>query len=375
MIISQVQNPEAIRSFLQRAEVRLSTMHRIAGVFLNGAGLLVVFPLFFTGAFERAFLDIGATVSVLFSSAKPLLFKLLFTPLAVPVFMSLFLPLYSLYLLFQDLVQFYFVGHAPGYNNIPDNFYPRFALNSLSFPMAESPDDKREVLSRLYSAEFVGFLIPKNPQGRGFFERVYRDEEVREKILPQSRRLSNGTILPPDVVDKLLNDEKHPHVTEEKLFHLALGQAGVHDFDLLNEAAKVEASLARHNLFLRRLVFRYAKALLLLIGTFLVYGLMLITLTISVGEKVDGIEKVAIAYWVFALFYLAWSILSPRLVRLPVDWVFQLSSFDTDKERNRRKDPQLVSFENHVKLWCRLSAICSAVVLIGGIIATIAPLQ
>lgn len=36
----------AMRAFLQRSEVRLSTMHRIANAFLSGAGLLVLFPVF-----------------------------------------------------------------------------------------------------------------------------------------------------------------------------------------------------------------------------------------------------------------------------------------------------------------------------------------
>lgn len=31
-----------LRAYLQRAEVRLSTMHRIAGAFLGGAGLLTL---------------------------------------------------------------------------------------------------------------------------------------------------------------------------------------------------------------------------------------------------------------------------------------------------------------------------------------------
>jgi len=35
---------QALRAFLQRGETRLSTYQRVAGVFLNGAGLLVLLP-------------------------------------------------------------------------------------------------------------------------------------------------------------------------------------------------------------------------------------------------------------------------------------------------------------------------------------------
>ncbi len=36
----------AMRSFIQRGEVRLSTMHRVAVGFLSGAGLLFLLPVF-----------------------------------------------------------------------------------------------------------------------------------------------------------------------------------------------------------------------------------------------------------------------------------------------------------------------------------------
>src|SRR5690606_8520058 len=36
----------AMRAFLQRSEVRISTIHRVAVGFLSGAGLLFLFPVF-----------------------------------------------------------------------------------------------------------------------------------------------------------------------------------------------------------------------------------------------------------------------------------------------------------------------------------------
>ncbi len=49
----------AMRAYLQRCEVRLSTMQRIAGVFLNGAGLLVLLPVFFKDAITNVLVGIS----------------------------------------------------------------------------------------------------------------------------------------------------------------------------------------------------------------------------------------------------------------------------------------------------------------------------
>ncbi len=43
--MEKIEEHAAMRAYLQRAEVRLSTMHRVAGVLLNGAGLLFLFPV------------------------------------------------------------------------------------------------------------------------------------------------------------------------------------------------------------------------------------------------------------------------------------------------------------------------------------------
>src|SRR5277367_1692075 len=43
------QERNAMRAYLQRAEVRLSAMDRVATAFISGAGLLVLFPIFFRG--------------------------------------------------------------------------------------------------------------------------------------------------------------------------------------------------------------------------------------------------------------------------------------------------------------------------------------
>lgn len=45
----------AQRQFLARLEARLSTLHRVIGAFVGGAGLLVLVPIFFKDSFIDTF--------------------------------------------------------------------------------------------------------------------------------------------------------------------------------------------------------------------------------------------------------------------------------------------------------------------------------
>jgi hypothetical protein len=127
---------EQHRSYLQRAEVRLSTMHRIASAFLGGAGLTILFPFLFRDTFENLFgmpiqeamnflngrspgvdpqdlLYLGAVVAGSTSSTQLLYVS----------------PLVAIFWLFQDLVGFYFSGNAPSF----DDGYRRQAGAPTSF--------------------------------------------------------------------------------------------------------------------------------------------------------------------------------------------------------------------------------------------------
>jgi len=92
----------AMRAYLQRSEVRLSTMHRVAGIFLNGAGLLFLFPVMFKDAVrELANVLIGFAHGNLLGPALLLL---------VPFAISMAIPIYALWSLIKDLVYFYLLG-------------------------------------------------------------------------------------------------------------------------------------------------------------------------------------------------------------------------------------------------------------------------
>ena len=87
----------AMRAFLQRCEVRLSTMHRVATALLSGAGILVLLP-----AVERdAVLQV---MRVLLEGPVTVTRGLL----AVSVLLSIALAIVVLWLLIIELTRFYF---------------------------------------------------------------------------------------------------------------------------------------------------------------------------------------------------------------------------------------------------------------------------
>ena len=51
--ISDEESRVAMRAFLQRSEVRLSTIHRVAQALLGGSALILLLPLFLRDAFPK----------------------------------------------------------------------------------------------------------------------------------------------------------------------------------------------------------------------------------------------------------------------------------------------------------------------------------
>ena len=118
-----VDERAAMRAFLQRCEVRLSTMHRVATALLSGAGILVLLP-----ALER-----DAVLQVLRALlAGPVSWSRALLTVAVGI--SLVLALVVLWLVIIELTRFYFhanhVVHADG-----EVFTPRFTLTGLRMPL------------------------------------------------------------------------------------------------------------------------------------------------------------------------------------------------------------------------------------------------
>ncbi|MEZ4668944.1 MAG: hypothetical protein R3E39_13640 [Anaerolineae bacterium] len=108
----------AMRAYLQRCEVRLSTLHRIATAFISGAGLLLLIPVFFKDAIDSiltVFLAQGNNVFETFGSGGQILSLILYGCLVFPLVLSLGIPLYGVYLLLKDIIHFYFTIYSPGF--------------------------------------------------------------------------------------------------------------------------------------------------------------------------------------------------------------------------------------------------------------------
>ena len=326
----------AMRAYLQRVEVRLSTMHRIASAFLGGAGLLILFPVFFNEA-------IAAILRALLVGATGVISSVTSAFLALPATLSLFIPLYALYLLLRDLVHFYFVGHSPGY---PSNlFNPRFVLSGIAFSPDESPRVKKHVHLEQYGTDLINFLLPFGEVQASYFDSVITS--TRKQILPEDRAID--MLIREGVLTKITDspDALHVETSESprrsqqdiERFNAAVGLSGTRERSLAAEVAKGEASLIRHAIGLRRLLLRYMKALLMFILTTLVSFLLL---ALAKSGRLNALVVLSAGYFV-------WAIVTPLTVRLPVGWIYRTSG-DPRAESVVQRDSQLVEFE-HVVTW------------------------
>jgi hypothetical protein len=345
------QERNAMRAYLQRAEVRLSAMDRVATAFISGAGLLVLFPIFFSQAIA------GLVGTFALSRGSLAQMVLLF----IPFFLSIGLPLYALYCLLRDLTLFYFVGHSPGFPT--ELFNPRFVFSGVAFSPDESPKVRKEVTLYEYGSDLIDFVLPFGEAQAEYCDKVIAS--TREQIIPAERMTEalelQGIIERQPGSNQLLVKTDPPvrkNPGDVLRFNAALGLAGVKDRDLVAEVAKSEASLVRHSIGLRRLVLRYVKALLMFIVTALVTFLL------------TGLVK-DFQHWshlVMAVGYLVWAVVTPLAVRLPVRrWIYEKS--DSRSENVVRHDSQLVAFENIVLVACAVAGVSAAlglaVILLG----------
>jgi hypothetical protein len=347
---------QAMRAFLQRAEVRLSTMQRIGGLFVSGAGLLFLFPVFF----KDAFLEI---LRICLTPGQSVALRFFTLPLLIPVGVSLALPLYSFYALLKDLVLFYFTPQHYGQNG--RWFNPRFVLSGIAFSKDESAVVKEAILHEQRSEPSLQyFVLSQHEAHREPLQRIYN--VTGQEIISEERRRPT--------------DDPRSDAT---LLSVAFALAGTVDRSLALEVAKMEASLVRHALALRSLVLRYAKALLLFTWTTVIALLVAGTLH-SLADQGTFLQapksgapplggSAGEQFWLafqsqrpagFALFqiiavavlYTLWAWLTPFIIRRPMRWIYELG--DKNKSlRNADVDEQLFRFEQRVIKWCRVTVI------------------
>lgn len=330
----------AMRAYLQRCEVRLSTLHRVATAFISGAGLLLLIPVFFKDAIASiitVLLEQAGNQFPQFGTNGILLTALLYLAIGYPLLLSLAIPLYGVYLLLKDLVHFYFTIYTPGFSENLLN--PTFALTGILFSVDESPAGKHEVMRYQYRATRHGFMIPfSRERSERYFEDVIAKTDG--DIVPETRqleKLKNLGVLPETY------DEHHVNQ-----FNAALGIARSLDRTLAGEVAVMEMALVRHVLYLRRLMLRYVKTLLMFIWTTLIAFMLLPFLRDS---HVPPLLMMALAY-------LAWSIAVRRIINLPIYWIYRHRDGATDEGHI---DPQMTHMQQVIERFAVLAVIFSLV--------------
>lgn len=330
----------AMRGYLQRSEVRLSTIHRVAVGFLSGAGLLFLMPVFFKDgvlAVIRALLEYSPVLPSDIGLGSTAGTIILYLCLFYPFILSLAIPAGALLLLMQDTVRFYFVAHPPGF---PDElFNPRFILTGIAFSPDESEEVKARVLRYQYGSDLINFVISHADSRSNYYHDII--DKPDRMIVPRTRKLPKlidmqvaeipsgkpvselkdedivriqGTYFNGEENEALLNTA-HVDRTVKEIdgFNAALGLAGMLDRSLYQEVAKSEVSLVRHSLKLRRLVLRYFQAFLILIWTTVITFLMLPFLQ-------DTSHRFSLVA-VFAVAYLIWAAFAPYIVQMPLYWL------------------------------------------------------
>lgn len=282
----------AMRAFLQRAETRLSTYQRVAGVFLNGAGLLILLP-------GLARESVSATVKSAFSANQPADFLLL-----IPWLVSTCVPLYAFLLLLRDLVQFYF---SPSFLEQDPIRITRFSLAGVTFPYDESMEAKSQVIAtKVSEPNFARFIL-----GGTSAETVAAAHQ-------QSRAGKAAFPLRLEIMERLQHRSRQVGINSADQIGVALSLAGSLDLSLVREVARMEASVARHVLLLRKLVLRYSKALLLFVWTTLISMLVAALLA-----QQDQIRAPLVPSLVQAT-YAAWAFIAAFLLKRPIRWIDRL---------------------------------------------------
>lgn len=317
----------AMRAYLQRCEVRLSTQHRIATAFISGAGLMLLIPIFFKDVVDQVLLVLLGQFGNRFDSLGAMGWAptlLLFGMLAYLLLLSLAIPLYGVYLLLKDIVQFYFTIHAPGF---PDSLLnPSLTVNGVGFSPDESARVRQAVMAYQYEQSHIDYMIPFSDLRReeyfeGLIERTYGE------IIPPTRNLG-----------QLIQQGLIPPGTDERAvlhFNAALGIARSADRPLIQEVAMTEMALTRNAIFLRRLILRYAKTLLMFIWTI---GMLFMMLPVLEDARFPALI-------VLGLGFLLWSLVVMPVMQTPISWLYRHKG----KVERKQVDTQLTVMETRVR--------------------------
>lgn len=347
--ISNEESRAAMRAFLQRCEVRLSTIHRVAQALLGGSALVLLLPLFIRDGFPKMAI-------LLISSYDAQQHWIVIAGIAIAATLSVLLPMVAVYLLVGDLLGFYFTSNTFGApeggtaydNHVQDRsiFNPRFIIPGLGFNNDEVSEHTRMLLDEGRKDEWTrALLVPRSLEDEGWRDRFdTRTFEISGQVAPEG----------------LAGDEDRLRQS----FRLA----GLNrDRTLAHDVARTEALLAKHVLSIRIAVLRYSKALLLMIVTMVAIlaaaGIVEHALHAdpSSGRFTGGVPYRYL--FLVALVYVVWAPVAARSVTVPLRMI-QRRTPGVGKHRDVYLDQLLTQFESAtvlVTLVGLLSAIAALV--------------
>lgn len=328
----------AMRAFIQRSEVRLSTMHRIVTAFISGAGLLTLIPIFFKDVVASFITILILTISNFYpelGNLGMLLSVLLYVAIGFPILLSLAIPLYALYLLLKDIVHFYFTVYMPGYPQ--EILNPSLSTSPVLFSQDESNRVKEAVMRFQYTSSYMNYMMPFSHERRvEYFDSMIRLS--KGDIIPKTRSLEKLREMGVVSDDADESDVQH--------FNAALGIVRAFDRQLVEEVAQIEMTMIRCAMYIRRMLLRYVKALLMFIWTMLT---LFILLPIIESHKTPILM-------VLAGGYIIWSLTVIWVLHLPITWIYR----HRHEELNMTHlDPQLTLLENNMRKYCYAALLSS----------------
>ncbi|SFN34851.1 hypothetical protein SAMN05660284_01281 [Formivibrio citricus] len=329
--ISDEESRAAMRTFLQRCEVRLSTIHRVAQALLGGSALVLLLPLFIRDGFPKM-------ATLLISSYDANQHWLVIGGIAVAAALSVILPVVAVYLLVGDLLGFYFTSNtfgAPERGHAYDThahgrpiFNPRFIIPGLGFNNDEvSEHTKAQIDEGRKDAWTRALLVPKSLEDAGW----------RDRFDTRTFEIWGHT-----AAEGLAGDEDRLRQS----FRLA---GLTRDRTLAQDVARTEALLARHVLHIRIAVLRYSKALMLMIVTMMAIlaaaGIVEHALHTdpSGGRFVGGVPYRYL--FLVALVYVVWAPVAARSVTLPLRMIHRRTP-GMGKHEDAYLDKLLTQFES-----------------------------
>lgn len=289
----------AIRAFLQRSEVRLSTLHRVASALLSGAGLMVLLP-----AIARD--SVVSVMQVLLDTERTAVHLLLIAAVGIVIAS----PFVALFIVLRDLTRFYFHGqHLSSAGG--ELFVPRFTLTGLRLPSDElGAAAAAELTAARNDPRSIELLVPARDATRAVI-----DDKLAAYI-DDGRRATTD------------------HDRAEQLFTLIASQPR----PLLDEVAKVEHGMARHILRLQVIVLRYTKALLAFLTT---AGAVFASAAVVAARPDVGVTA---EIWLGGII-MVWATGTVFLVRAPVRWIEDLLRSEGASHAAIGRDRELTSLE------------------------------